>query len=319
MTSMHDNDNQPVELDLSGLEPESEEMSVERRQDYRRPEWGETHHLAYVLMTVALVEEGYVSEQALGRLGRLLPEYVGDPTLPTGLNRLMRMAFLTWMGKAVLAVVDNHGTEDQRLRFECSADWICKQLSRNRLAELLQGLLDFVDGKPEELQQGFIDLLQAKLSTAVPEESLASKPKTKDPEDARRFWEWTRLHHLAYLALTLVAKAGVVVDERVEISVLDLLRRWGAADGVSNAKMVEVLNTVEAALTIDMAVDGEPRIAASVTSSMAEFSHQHMHLYNDLDALVASHTDSDGHRDTLDIMHALWRVCAEDSSENGAS
>ncbi len=313
---MHDNDNQPLELDLSDLEPESDEMRVERRQDYRRPEWGETHHLAYVLMTVALVEEGEVSEQALGRLGRLLPEYVGDPKLPAGLNRLMRMAFLTWMGKAVLAVVDNHGAEDQQLRFECSADWICNQLSQNRLAELLQGLLDFVDGKPGELQQRFIDLLWAKLSAPGSGESVASKPKTKDPEDARRFWEWTRLHHLAYLAVTLVAKAGVVVDERVEISVLDLLRRWGAADGVSTAKMVEILNTVEGAFTLDMADDGEPRIAPSVTSSLAEFTHEHVHLYNDLDALVASHTDSDAHRDTLDIMHALWRVCADGSSRS---
>ena len=109
------------------------------------------------------------------------------------------------------------------------------------------------------------------------------------------------------------------MDEPVEISVLDLLRRWGAADGVSNAKIVEIVNTVEAAFTLDMADDGEPRIAPSVTSSIAEFSHEHMHLYNDLDALVASHTDSDAHRDTLDIMHALWRVCAEDSSGNGAS
>ncbi len=318
MTSMHNNDNQPLEFDLSDLEPESDAESVERRQDYRRPEWDATNHLAYVLMTVALVEEGDVSEQAQGRLGRLLPEYVGDPTLPAGLNRQMRMAFLTWMGKAVLADVDNHGTEDQRLRFECSAGWISKELSRNRLAGLLRGLLDFVDGKPEELQQGFIDLLQAKLSTAVPEESVASKPKTKDPEDARRFWEWTRLHHLAYLALTLVVKAGVVVDERVEISVLDLLRRWGDADGVSTAKMVEMLNTVEAAFTLDMAVDGEPRIAPSVTSSLAEFSHEHVLVYNDFDALVASHTDSDGHRKTLDIMQALWQVCAEDSPENGA-
>ncbi len=179
--------------------------------------------------------------------------------------------------------------------------------------------MDFVDRKPAELQQRFIYLLQAKLSTAASGESAASKARTKNPEDARRFREWTRLHHLAYLALTLVAKAGVVVDERVEISVLDLLRRWGAADGVSNAKIVEIVNTVEAAFTLDMADDGEPRIAPSVTSSMAEFSHEHMHLYNDLNALVGSHTDSDGHRDTLDIMLALWRVCAEVSSENGAS
>ncbi len=63
----------------------------------------------------------------------------------------------------------------------------------------------------------------------------------------------------------------------------------------------------------------EPRIAPSVTSSLAEFSHEHVHLYNDFDALVASHTDSDGHRKTLDIMQALWQLCAEDSSENGAS
>jgi hypothetical protein len=305
------------------LEVEDEEDLRERRQDFRRHTWGTVHHLAYVFMSLALVEEGYVSERELRRVARMLPEYHDSPTLPEGLCRQVKIAFLKWIGTAVLADVDNHGITFQMSQFAGSVDYLSKTLSPKRLGELLNDVLEFLHHEPSELQRDHVATLQAGLDLAGGRASPVPETVVREAEDARRLSEWDRLHHLAYLCVALLAVGEVVVDETLEVAMVDVLHRWGEDDGVSREGLVEILLVVETAFAYDMAVDGTARILPSMISSNAEFSHEHERLYNDLDALVTSRSNSYSHREALEAMREVWQASAhacpeEPSTHEGA-